>query len=179
MSSSPIRLIACSDVALVHSWFVYGVSFVWFAKAHTLDLSPPACHIDFNALCTCIAHDESYGDVPLTLPFSVSLNVPHVVSLSILRRYYAWPNNHNSGHDSFYDGLHRWGLMPWLPYDVNVRPAWCVLPLFHYCTRLRGCDRCSHASRASRDGSLCATQFSTFDAVLTLIPHPPGTRCPH
>eukprot|EP00054_Salpingoeca_dolichothecata_P020931 m.133315 g.133315 ORF g.133315 m.133315 type:complete len:464 (-) comp23809_c0_seq1:49-1440(-) len=44
-------------------------------------------------------------------------------------QYYVFPLEHANGHDSFYDGLHRWGTQPWLPYDVNVRPSWYSLSL--------------------------------------------------
>lgn len=44
-------------------------------------------------------------------------------------QYYVWPLENASGHDGFYNGLHRWGVQPWLPYATTVRPAWYVVDM--------------------------------------------------
>jgi len=42
-------------------------------------------------------------------------------------QYYVWPLANATNGDSFYNGLHRWGVQPWLPYDAAVRPAYYAL----------------------------------------------------
>lgn len=39
-------------------------------------------------------------------------------------QYYVSPLNTLTNGDSFVNGLHRWGTMPWLPTSTSVRPAW-------------------------------------------------------
>ena len=38
-----------------------------------------------------------------------------------------WPLQNTTNGDSFYNGLHRWGQQPWLPYNTSVRPSYYVL----------------------------------------------------
>lgn len=42
-------------------------------------------------------------------------------------QYYVWPLENATNGDSFYNGLHRWGQQPWLPYSTSVRPAYYAL----------------------------------------------------
>jgi hypothetical protein len=42
-------------------------------------------------------------------------------------QYYVWPLENSTNGDSFYNGLHRWGQQPWLPYNTTVRPSYYVL----------------------------------------------------
>ncbi|HFQ81597.1 MAG TPA: discoidin domain-containing protein [Desulfobacterales bacterium] len=41
-------------------------------------------------------------------------------------QYYPYPLQYFSNKDDFSDGLHKWGLFPWLPRNRTVRPAWYV-----------------------------------------------------
>lgn len=41
-------------------------------------------------------------------------------------QYYPYPLQYFSNKDDFTDGLHKWGLFPWLPTSRAVRPAWYV-----------------------------------------------------
>jgi hypothetical protein len=41
-------------------------------------------------------------------------------------QYYPYPLQYLSNKDDFTDGLHKWGLFPWLPKSRAVRPAWYV-----------------------------------------------------
>ncbi|MFW8600030.1 discoidin domain-containing protein [Desulfobacterota bacterium M19] len=41
-------------------------------------------------------------------------------------QYYPYPLQYFSNKDDFTDGLHKWGLFPWLPKSRAVRPAWYV-----------------------------------------------------
>ncbi len=42
-------------------------------------------------------------------------------------QYYPEPLKNLSNQDSFLDGKHNWGLLPWLPDNQSPRPAWKAL----------------------------------------------------
>jgi len=50
-------------------------------------------------------------------------------------QYYPYPLKYISNADAFVDGLHKWGLSPWLPDSLAVRPAWYA---FSMMSRLMG-----------------------------------------
>jgi hypothetical protein len=52
---------------------------------------------------------------------------PTVMVNLVADQYYVWPLENSTNGDSFYNGLHRWGQQPWLPYNITVRPSYYVL----------------------------------------------------
>lgn len=50
-------------------------------------------------------------------------------------QYYPHPLKYISNGDAFEDGLHKWGLFPWLPDNLAVRPAWYAFTMM---SRLMG-----------------------------------------
>ncbi len=83
-----------------------------------------------------LRQDPSYG-LALARANAAFLNAGAQASMLWLfnDQYYPYPLKYISNGDSFVDGLHKWGLFPWLPESRSVRPAWYVFSLL---SRLMG-----------------------------------------
>lgn len=92
-------------------------------------------------------------------------------------QYYVWPQDTISNQDSFSNGLHRWGLAPWIPDGGDVRPAW---RLFALLSRLlnKGCDVYPVRIRnKSIHSSICRTPDGKWTSVVVnSSPEPQDVR---
>ncbi len=83
-----------------------------------------------------LRQDPLYGNI-LALANVAFLNAGAQTSLLWIfnDQYYPYPLKYITNGDAFVDGLHKWGLFPWLPDSRKVRPAWFAFTMM---SRLMG-----------------------------------------